>query len=660
MMKAHLRLLDDGEFTDRVIQLLAAAGVHAGTEVLESAIPRIVTPPSRAGTLRQLKSSTFAPSHLPPDTPILLQVLLANLQRNGATGIGLPACPQCHQHRVLRRRNSNGDRVCHRCAERRHYGECPICQRMKKLTATTDKGRVCGRCSPNGINLVTCDRCGKDVAATVVMNGQRLCLNCYPRKLRTCAGCGQEKKIASRILGSPHCFTCHNRVLRNPKPCPQCRDNRILAFLNADSIAVCAGCAGQPARYACRRCGDEEHQYGRLCGRCTLDDRLHEVLTGSDGRITEPLRRLQVYLLQQPRPAQIVKWLHRGPHVGLLRAIALGNKPLEEGSFADPNGGKGLLYLRSLLADSGALPANGTELTRLRHWGEHEISPLPTSRRLILTQYFNWVLLPRAKRDQMTSDLLPSAANHVRVATRGIAGFLGWLDTEHNIDLCDLTQRQVDEYTSTRSTSRWLPRFLAWATHNNHSTNSVEAPNPVPSLPAVTLSEQQADAIVTHLITNTTITAGTRFALLLIAIYGIPATRVVGLERTQVVITGSQVALIMGDHRLSLPRPVANLAISHRAEIDRTPGRWLFPGRQPGKHVNVQILRRRLDAYNVTLAELQTAARYRLAAAIPAKILADTLDFNISTVQKYAHLSNGTWSDYPGLRATPQSAPEPD
>lgn len=57
---------------------------------------------------------------------------------------------------------------------------------------------------------------------------------------------------------------------------------------------------------------------------------------------------------------------------------------------------------------------------------------------------------------------------------------------------------------------------------------------------------------MTDLITDTTITPGIRFTLLLIAIYGIPATRVVGIECNQVSITGDGAALTLGERQLSL------------------------------------------------------------------------------------------------------------
>ncbi len=242
--------------------------------------------------LRLLLSEEFDPDDVHAETTVVVQVLLANLAREGATGIRLPLCPTCRTRKVVKTRNEQGQRECFRCAQRRSHGECPECLRMKKLTATNADGqRVCQRCGPDGIPTFACENCRKTVTTVARIDGRKVCLSCYPRRLRRCVSCGQQKKTAATILHGPHCFACHNRVLRNATPCPGCGEKRILAFLRDDGRPYCAGCAGQPARYACRRCGSEEHSYGRLCGKCVLSDRCDDILTGPGGAFLLPMRR---------------------------------------------------------------------------------------------------------------------------------------------------------------------------------------------------------------------------------------------------------------------------------------------------------------------------------------------------------------------------------
>jgi len=322
-------------FGRRVAAALAAKGVTAPEPAVIDAAEGIVQARARDGTLRLLTSDEFNPIELHGETtPSQVQTLLANLVRDGATGIRLPLCPSCRTRGVVK--------------------------------------RVCQRCAPEGMPTFTCDDCGKTVTTVGRVDGRRVCLNCFPKRLRLCVSCGQEKKIAVNILHGPHCFACHNRILRNPAPCPGCDEKRILAFLGADDLPCCAGCAGQPPRYACRRCGSEEHNYGRLCGKCVLSDRCDDILTGPDGEFLPPMQALRDYLLAQPRPAQIIKWLHMGPSTDLPRDIASARAPIE--SILDaPRPSKPLIYLRTLLLDSGALPRDAAATRQLMAWATHTI-----------------------------------------------------------------------------------------------------------------------------------------------------------------------------------------------------------------------------------------------------------------------------------------------
>lgn len=217
-------------------------------------------------------------------------------------------------------------------------------------------------------------------------------------------------------------------------------------------------------------------------------------------------------------------------------------------------------------------------------------------------------------------------------------------------DISHVTQDHVDRYTETKNTARWLPRFLRWATKNGHLESDVQGPSHRSPAPAVTLTERRLDDIVAAVVEDSSTDAGTRLGVLFIAIYGLPASRIVALHRTQLTTAATDAHLAVGEHQLALPPPVAHIASMQMQNTEGAQTQWLFPGRRPGQHINTQKLRRALDPYDTTIGQLQVAARYRLASAVPVKILADSLDFNVSTIAKYASLSNGRWGDYPQLR----------
>lgn len=616
-------------------------------------VDRMVPSRQRRAVIEALTQPGFSPRILAGDTPGRVQTLLAALQRAGAEGIQLPRCPNCQRQRVLRRKGVGNTRICHRCAERRHYAECPLCERVKKLTQTNEHGtKICDHCAPGGEKLrKVCERCGRTVTVGSVLDGVWTCLNCYPKPTHKCVACGQQKKIASIILHGKHCFACHNRVLRNPRPCPRCEQNRILAFLDQEQQPVCAGCAGQPARYACRRCGGEEHFYGRDCGLCILDDRCREILARPDGTLSEPMEKLRRYLLAKPRPEQVIKWFKMSKSIPLLRSIAQGDTPLAEASFASESRNRWLVYLRDLLLDAGSMPREQTITRQLEAWVATTISHLTVERRQIVAAYVRWALLRRAKRDPLSGDITPGGATHVRVCVRGIITFLDWLDEKHT-SLDTVTLTQIEAFMTIRSSHRWLWKFLTWA-EEHELTPAFETPSMRKPAPNVTGIEQQHEKTIRHLASDNNIELDARFAGLLIAVYGLLATRTLRLRRNQLHITEhGEAELLLGEHPLVLAGPVAEIAKQHLATLEPArQGDWLFPGLSPGGHRDAQYLTSRLEPLGMSISELQKAARFRLAGNVPAKVLADALGFNTTTFEVYANLSASPRGDYPQLHA---------
>ena len=632
----------------RVAAALSAKGVTAPERTIIDAAERLSASRKRNGMLRMLTSEQFDPTVLDGETPIHVQALLANLARSGATGIRLPMCHSCRTRKVVKVRTDDGQRECFRCSQRRSYDECPQCLRMKKLTATKPDGqRVCQRCGPDGMPTFACENCGKIVTTLGRIEGRRVCLNCFPRRLRRCVSCGQQKKIAANILRGPHCFACHNRVLRNAAPCPGCGEKRILAFLGDDDRPCCAGCAGQPARYACRRCGSEEHSYGRLCGKCVLSDRCENILTGPDGVFLPPMRALRDYLLAQPRPAQVIKWLRMGPSTDLLRDIASGRVPVE--SVLDvPRPSKPLIYLRTLLIDAGALPRDTAATRQLMAWATQTISEAPAEHQQMLRTYTRWVLLRRASRDS-SGDIATGAARHVKASLRGLVTFLTWAE-EQQTPLRALAQAQIEEFITLRTARRWLPQFLAWAAERD-ITPDLDISTLPRREPTISTSEEHLEHVIRILATDRSIVLDARLASLLIAVYGLPASKVLVLRHNQLREEDVSLDLLIGERPLTLPDPIAALAREQLdAPSEAAPDDWLFPGLRPGQPRDPQYLNRRLRPLGVKISELQNTARFRLAGAVPAKVLADMLDFSVATFENYARLAGSTRGDYPALR----------
>ncbi len=647
---------DDTEFGQRVEKILTGKGVTAEPGAIATAAARIVPPPRRNGTITYTSREEFSPTDVDAEATAVLQILLAFLLRQGAGGIRLPRCPNCRSERRLTKRAPDGQRVCLRCAERHRYGECARCLRMKKLVATTPAGGVCQRCSPEGLPRVECTRCHRLVTTAGTLNGQKVCLNCYPKKARTCVACGKTAKIAARILTGPHCFRCYNLVLNNAQPCPGCGQPKILAFLDAGSTPVCAVCAGLPSRFACRRCGSEEHRYARLCAVCTLTDRTQEHLADETGQLSPAMAMLRRYLLARPNPRVTLKWLDRGPHSPLLREIALGNVALTEGTFAAAHQDKPLAHLRAVLADSGALPLPAPNLTRLENWFRAFLTEIPAQHVALIVPYARWELLRKTRTRARAPDIAPGALKHARTSLLGIDHFLTWTD-ERAIPITEIRQSQVEEYLTTRSTRRWLPQFLTWFSRTR-SPLDISLPLARQSAPLITLDETAQRALIDRVLRDRAIPLDARLAILLIAVFGQSAAHILASRRDRLLTDSTPARFTLHERPVALPDPIGRIATQlARAQQAAPESPWLFPGRTPGRHRDLQYLTRQLKPLGTSISALQNTARYQLASALPAKVLADMLGFDVSMFENYARLSNGVWGNYPALRA-PAHQPE--
>lgn len=283
-------------------------------------------------------------------------------------------------------------------------------------------------------------------------------------------------------------------------------------------------------------------------------------------------------------------------------------------------------------------------------WATQTIGGAPAEHRQMLRTYTRWVLLRRASRDG-AGDVSIGAARHVKASLRGLVTFLTWAE-EQQTPLRALAQAQIEEFITLRTARRWLPQFLAWAAERD-ITPDLDISTLPRREPTISISEEQLEDVIRILATDRTIALDACLASLLIAVYGLPASKVLALRRNQLRDEGAALDLLIGERPLVLPDPIAALAKEQLDLLSEAPpDGWLFPGLRPGLPRDPQYLRRRLRPLGVTISELQNTARFRLAGAVPAKVLADTLDFSVATFENYAHLSGSTRGDYPVLRET--------
>jgi RecJ-like exonuclease len=129
---------------------------------------------------------------------------------------------------------------------------------------------------------------------------------------RTCARCGRRGWFAANWPDGYVCRTCHDRAVQRRGHCPECGTDRALPGQRAgDQAPICADCAGFTTSLACSRCGYEDKLHARrLCTRCTLADKLDELLDDGTGRTRPDLAPLRESLLSADRPLSVLTWLY--------------------------------------------------------------------------------------------------------------------------------------------------------------------------------------------------------------------------------------------------------------------------------------------------------------------------------------------------------------
>lgn len=187
-----------------------------------------------------------------------------------------------------------------------------------------------------------------------------------------------------------------------------------------------------------------------------------------------------------------------------------------------PRPSKPLLYLRTLLLDSGALPRDATATRPLMAWATHTIGGAPAEHHQMLRTYTRWMLLRRASRGP-SGDIAIGAARHVKASLRGLVTFPTWAE-EQQTPLRVLTQAQIEEFITLRTARRWLPQFLTWAAERG-VTPDLDISTLPRREPTISTSEEHLEHVIRTLATDSSIALDARLAALLIAVYGLPRPR---------------------------------------------------------------------------------------------------------------------------------------
>ena len=595
-----------------------------------------------------------------PDMPSSLLLLAHQMRRIGSSTPAWPRCPRCSQPATMWLRGPEHAQMCRRCHDNYDRGVCRNCGKLRVLIMSKRGAGTCHVCHTPRPRR-ECTVCGKHSTAGRVVNGQFVCVNCGPKSSHPCARCGRQSRPIARMLGGFVCALCYSAIKRAAVPCPRCASSRILSELGPGGDAICAGCAGVPARYACQRCGSERFHFGRLCGACTLSDTLDALFGPQDS--TPFARALHAHFRARPDPTAAREWLRRSPYRGTLAAMAAGKVRIGHATIDELPQGMRREFIRELLIECKVLPSIDLEIHGFELWLNTFLMDRDVAHARIIQQYSSWVLLRHLRRSAETAPVRKTQIRAARTAVRGVAGFLEWLDA-NDLSLEHLPQDALDSYTRSTRGTNWLPAFVRWA-RRLYGTPA-RPPGAPRSAPTPSISEATRLSVYRAIVNDGDRPAGHRFACGLTVAFGVSLRRVAELLPSMFSDDGDVVNIFLRARKPTpLPKPLAEL---YREHIPTLPpdAEWLLPGRRFHRHVSPGTIGMWMHRYGVPTNHLRVAAYFHLAGSMSSKILSDSSGLGKSAAARYVASTGSAWNeaavlyDFPDWKTGFDLSPLPD
>ena len=155
------------------------------------------------------------------------------------------------------------------------------------------------------------------------------------------------------------------------------------------------------------------------------------------------------------------------------------------------------------------------------------------------------------------------------------------------------------------------------------------------------------------LLHDKTVDTADRVAGLLVLLYAQTAATISELTIDHVQMADQQVSLRLGQEPILIPAPLDNLLrelvdtrFGHAAVGGHYHSPWLFPGGRPGQPLSAFRMAERLRQLGIQSSRARSAALFKLAADLPAAILARTLGIHISVAATWQRACAGDWLSY--------------
>ena len=576
--------------------------------------------------------------------------LIDKLCDTGAQVITHPACPGCgrvtHLHRPI-----GGQWLCRNCTAKTQARPCSRCGAVREAAIRDEHGKpLCPYCLiSDPANQEDCIGCGRRRRVSVRTPDGPLCEACRPVKTMTCSICGREAPCRiSLATGQPWCHACQQHWAR----CAGCGQDRPVRGGTIEQ-PLCATCTRDDPGFwrSCPNCAQPGLIRSRRCARCTVRQRLREILADEAGRIRPHLQALHDALAATDRTGTVTAWLDSAS-ASVLHDLDAGER-LTHAALDELPDGKPVEHLRSVLVAIGSLPPRDEHMARLEHWIARAIAARPDpDERKLLHHYASWHVVRRLRGRLAGTDTTRSQSAAARSNVRAAIVMLDWLSAR-GLTLATARQGDLEAWLASPEAIHRdsAGNFVRWARRQKLTRldfAAVKWGGPTGVIDIETRWEQAR-----WLLQDDTVKPEDRAAGLLVLLYAQTATRIVRLTLDHVHTSGTEVHLRLGREPVVLPEPLAGLVrqVAATRKGHATIGHpgaspWLFPGGRPGRALSAFRMTERLNQLGIHVGQSRSAALFQLATDLPAAVLAEMLGIHITVAVAWQRASAGDWAAY--------------
>jgi hypothetical protein len=484
---------------------------------------------------------------------------IEELARAGVTGILPPRCPRCDRA-VSLSKLLDGQRVCRNCFAKTRAVPCSCCSAVREPAARDADG---GPLFPN-------------------------CLVNDPANLEDCTRCSRRLRVAVRTAHGPVCQNCRTRPLLacsicgREKPCeisratgqPWCENcqNRWRRCSACGTMAaahggtrgtpLCASCVNPGPGFwdRCPECHETWVLSPRPCQRCVLARHIRRLLGNEEGQVRPDLAALLKALTEAERPDNAIAWVRRPRVREILAAIGSADRAVTHDELDEMPSGKTLAHLRSILVATGTLPERDERLVRLERRIREAVSRREDpGERRVLHAYATWHHLRRL-RQRLRDGTQASRLQDLNVRCH-VTAAANFLDwlADQELTLAACTQGDLDRRNSTETSYPAETAHFIRWAVKNRHARDLTAGAVRWAGPSGPHGTEKRWDDARRLLHDGTLAIQDRVAGLLLLLYAQRIAAITKLTTSDISDDGTTVAITLGKAPLVLPPPLDGL-----------------------------------------------------------------------------------------------------